>query len=679
MTPTSLVHTLTKFAAAAFVAASIGNSANAQNITASDNASTTNYPLGWTIGSNGGFGFLPWSLPGSPGTDGFNGGFIGNATSDGTAIASNYSSLYSEGVAFSIYAGGNASAYQDALRPFTTAMSTGQVLSFSMGINFDNGNKGFSLNSGADASNEVFNFNINDQGYTWTGNGTAATTPWPGVRENGVVINFTFTKTATGFSYTINSSQDAGLTQSGNVSASGIGSLKFYISGAGGGDGGNLYFNNLQILNAEPIISGFSYSVATTSSPFSYQISASPSATSFNATGLPLGLTLNSTTGLISGTASATGISNVTLTATNSVGTSSPFNLTIAVGVGADAAQNYSGNWTTGSNQGVGFGSWNLISSATANNSAAGSFIGSPSSAGISGMPSESFALYANPNSSEATSNAERSLSSPLSQGQSLSFQWGINWDSGVDGNKGFVLSTADGESIVVSNTSSSNITIETKTGNLTSDTGLAIGTEAMLWTFTQTTNTSLSITATPRGSGNTFTTSLPTTGPITSMKFYAYQMQAGDSAQPYFNNFLIQDGSTPEPPAYDSWASSYGLNATVTTGPTAGAPTADPDSDSFTNQQEYAFGTNPTESTAGLLTTSNGLDGLTVVFLTRSGLNYNVQTTDNLSTTAFSNNGSVSVVDGPTSPTPPSGYIRKQFTIVPSGSKNFYRVLASE
>jgi hypothetical protein len=262
-----------------------------------------------------------------------------------------------------------------------------------------------------------------------------------------------------------------------------------------------------------------------------------------------------------------------------------------------------------------------------------------------------------------------------------LSFQWGINWDSGVDGNKGVVLLTADGESIVVSNASSSNITIETKTGNLTSDTGLAIGTAAMLWTFTQTTNTSLSITATPRGSGNTFTTSLPTTGPITSMKFYAYQMQAGDNAQPYFNNFLITGGSTPEPPAYDSWASSYGLNATVTTGPTAGAPGADPDSDSFTNQQEYAFGTNPTQATAGLLTTSSGIDGLTVVFLTRSDLSYNVQTTDNLSSTAFSDNGTVtnSIGISTNQDGVPSGYIRKQFTIVPSGSKNFYRVLATE
>jgi hypothetical protein len=61
--------------------------------------------------------------------------------------------------------------------------------------------------------------------------------------------------------------------------------------------------------------------------------------------------------------------------------------------------------------------------------------------------------------------------------------------------------------------------------------------------------------------------------------------------------------------------------------------------------------------------------------------LTYNVQTTDNLSTTAFSSNvtvtGSVSTSSNQVGV--PSGYIRKQFTIVPSGSKNFYRVIATE
>jgi phosphatidylinositol-3-phosphatase len=54
---------------------------------------------------------------------------------------------------------------------------------------------------------------------------------------------------------------------------------------------------------------------------FSYQITATNSPTSFNAIGLPAGLTVNTSSGLISGTPTAAGTSNVTLSATNSSGT----------------------------------------------------------------------------------------------------------------------------------------------------------------------------------------------------------------------------------------------------------------------------------------------------------------------------------------------------------------------
>jgi hypothetical protein len=59
----------------------------------------------------------------------------------------------------------------------------------------------------------------------------------------------------------------------------------------------------------------------TAGSAFSYQIAASNSPTSYNATGLPAGLTVNTGTGVISGTPSAAGTSNVTISATNATGT----------------------------------------------------------------------------------------------------------------------------------------------------------------------------------------------------------------------------------------------------------------------------------------------------------------------------------------------------------------------
>ncbi|RYD60635.1 MAG: hypothetical protein EOP83_18950, partial [Verrucomicrobiaceae bacterium] len=61
----------------------------------------------------------------------------------------------------------------------------------------------------------------------------------------------------------------------------------------------------------------------TTGSAFSYQIVATNTPTSYAATGLPAGLSVNTTTGLISGTPTAAGTTNVTITVTNNGGTDS--------------------------------------------------------------------------------------------------------------------------------------------------------------------------------------------------------------------------------------------------------------------------------------------------------------------------------------------------------------------
>jgi len=64
-----------------------------------------------------------------------------------------------------------------------------------------------------------------------------------------------------------------------------------------------------------------------------YQITATNSPTSYNATGLPPGLTLNASTGLISGTPTATGTFNAQVFATNATGTGSQgVTFTIAFG-----------------------------------------------------------------------------------------------------------------------------------------------------------------------------------------------------------------------------------------------------------------------------------------------------------------------------------------------------------
>ena len=72
-----------------------------------------------------------------------------------------------------------------------------------------------------------------------------------------------------------------------------------------------------------PVVSSAASASGTVATPFSYQITASGVPTSFAATGLPAGLSVNTMTGLISGTPSVSGTSNVMVSAINASGTGS--------------------------------------------------------------------------------------------------------------------------------------------------------------------------------------------------------------------------------------------------------------------------------------------------------------------------------------------------------------------
>jgi hypothetical protein len=130
----------------------------------------------------------------------------------------------------------------------------------------------------------------------------------------------------------------------------------------------------------------------------------------------------------------------------------------------------------------------------------------------------------------------------------------------------------------------------------------------------------------------------------------------------------------------YDAWASGFGLDPTITTGPTAGAPTADPDTDGFNNKQEYAFGTNPTLGNDALITAASDLAGdMVVTYVARdTGVTYEVQSTTNLNTTPFAAAG-ITPVTSTDQAGVPVGYTRKQFTIVDPAGNGFYRVFATE
>jgi len=85
------------------------------------------------------------------------------------------------------------------------------------------------------------------------------------------------------------------------------------------------FIDNVQVLTTASVATPVIYSPLTASgsvgSAFSYSILASNAPTSFGASNLPAGLTNNSSTGVISGTPTAAGTNNVTITASNSGGT----------------------------------------------------------------------------------------------------------------------------------------------------------------------------------------------------------------------------------------------------------------------------------------------------------------------------------------------------------------------
>jgi hypothetical protein len=107
---------------------------------------------------------------------------------------------------------------------------------------------------------------------------------------------------------------------SGTPTATGTSDISISATNAGGTGNATLA---LIVLPPPPVITSGSAATATVGVPFSYQITATNGPTSFGAAGLPPGLSVDPVMGVISGTATATGTSNVTITAANVSGTGS--------------------------------------------------------------------------------------------------------------------------------------------------------------------------------------------------------------------------------------------------------------------------------------------------------------------------------------------------------------------
>lgn len=207
------------------------------------------------------------------------------------------------------------------------------------------------------------------------------------------------------------------------------------------------------------------------------------------------------------------------------------------VGVGAasgsDVAANYS-SWSGGSNQGTGFGAWTI----TPAGASSGVFLGNPSAAGISGMDAKSFGLYAN-GGAGSTVNVYRPISTELAVGDSISFQWSMNWDgnNGDSGKKGFNIWAGSTHLLNVENRGTSDIFVGDQ------NIGMGYGTQAMTWTITRTASGTLSVSVSGRD-GGTYTKDVTVSGSAPDkIEFYAANLAVGDQRQPYFNELKIYRG----------------------------------------------------------------------------------------------------------------------------------------
>jgi hypothetical protein len=159
-------------------------------------------------------------------------------------------------------------------------------------------------------------------------------------------------------------------------------------------------------------------------------------------------------------------------------------------------------------------------------------------------MTNPTFGLFANPTGSGAFAYAKRAYDSTLQVGQSFSFQWGINFDSGASGNKGFNIFTGGIAGTAIANVNNANSDIITLGGT---NIGFGYGTNVMTWTFTYSSPTTVDVLANDRDGAGTYSTTLTVGSAPDAFEFYASDMQAGNEAQPYFNNLSI----VPEPSTY--------------------------------------------------------------------------------------------------------------------------------
>jgi hypothetical protein len=182
-------------------------------------------------------------------------------------------------------------------------------------------------------------------------------------------------------------------------------------------------------------------------------------------------------------------------------------------------------------------------------------------------------------------------------------------------------------------------------------------------------TDVQASIVGTPTGGSGTMTATIYAVNVLRSNAPYN-SMPATN-----INTITFNFGAAPSPYlTYNDWVAAWALS-----GPNTNR-TADPDGDGFDNNDEYAFGGNPTNSTPYLINISGS--NISYIGLTNNVVPspYTVQNTTNLATGPWTNYATtVTNATNQLNIPLPAYYQRKEFTVpITAGTNNFYRVIFS-
>ncbi|MFM8365733.1 MAG: PEP-CTERM sorting domain-containing protein [Verrucomicrobiota bacterium] len=212
-------------------AVAVGTTFLAQNASAaanaSDNGSNAAYSDGWTTGDNGGTGFGAWTL--NTGGAGFAGSYVG-ATGQGAN-------------SFGLYSGNDATAFSNALRPFTGALNSGQTFNVNLGHTATiNGELGLQLrNSGTPVI--VLKFVTGQTNWQLWDGGSDFSAGQAYIANSSLTFSFTYNG---GSSYSYTFGTGSGNNYLATNTISNINEVFFYDNNQGPDQ--NFGFNNLSVV-----------------------------------------------------------------------------------------------------------------------------------------------------------------------------------------------------------------------------------------------------------------------------------------------------------------------------------------------------------------------------------------------------------------------------------------------